>query len=207
MEDVNLIAPLTGVMKIDIPWQDMLKLFDNQDIYMRGLEKIRSDRYRQEWLGVRLLLKKMTGTEPVIYYDNYGAPSLQNIDYKISISHTKDYVAVILNKKTYPGVDIEYHSDRAWRLRHRYMTESEMIIFENHADTLQYDLATVCWCGKETTFKAMRNAAGFLEHLTVSPFEIYDEGKFLITENISPRARTYNINYKITENYIITWIE
>ena len=71
-----------------------------------------SERRKIEWLSVRVLLYFMLKEDKQIGYSSEGKPFLTDDSFFISISHTKGYVAVILNPKTPVGIDIEQYGKR-----------------------------------------------------------------------------------------------
>ena len=220
-------SPIMGIWKITETWQDMSESFKDNESYFRDVSKIQSDKRKQEWLAVRLLLKHLYGPELHIDYHENGAPVLRNSLYNISISHTKGFAAVILSKHKNPGIDIEYHSDRAWRLREKYLGENELEMFDlkpgsSHnnplADNMAYNsdsdlyvlakLSTLYWCAKETAFKALQQTeVDFINHLHILPFTLSDRGTLFLKETKTTDQQVFNINYLITEDYIITWKE
>ncbi len=209
-------SPIMGIWKSTEPWQDMLDSFHNKEIYSHDVHKIQSDKRKQEWLAVRLLLKYLSGSETPINYHENGAPFLCDNPYHISISHTTGYAAMILSKNSNPGIDIEYRSDRAWRLRDKYMSEKEQEMFTSLHDDRQIEdnrlkdieLATVCWCAKETAYKVLQESGvDFIEHLHIIPFTLLKESVFSLKETKTPRQEIFNIHYQITEDFTITWKE
>ena len=217
-------SPVLGIWKITEPWQDMMESLRYNSLYCRDANNIQSDKRKQEWLAVRLLLKHLSGADTFIDYHDNGAPFLQNSQNHISISHTTGYAAIILSKNQNPGIDIEYRSERAWKLRKKFLSDKESDIFLslNHPDLsiqsfneysintepvpCRSDLSTLCWCAKETTFKALQQTeVDFIEHLHILPFTLSDEGFLAIKETKTPRQQIFIINYKIADNYIITW--
>ena len=202
-------SPIMGIREIKESWQDMLGSFKHNDIYSEEVNKIQSYKRKQEWLAVRLLLEHLSGPETYINYHENGAPFLTGSSLHISISHTKGYVAVILSEDKNPGIDIEYRSERAWKLRKKYLSDNESKIFLSPNHALNHaDLATLCWCAKETAFKALQQPeVDFIEHLHILPFVFSDEGLLTLTETKTLRQQTFFINYKIAENCIIAWKE
>ena len=99
-----------------------------------------------------MLLKELLGEEARVDYHSTGAPFLACVPLYISISHTKDYVAVILDKRP-TGIDIEYRSDRILKIRSRFMNPEEEagIDLEHEVEHL-----LIHWCAKETLFKSNR---------------------------------------------------
>lgn len=222
-----------GVWKITETWQELLATFPHPEKYVNEVDAIKSDKRKQEWLAVRLLLNKLmdantaphhtqigrqvtatdpnsqTNDEPFIHYHKNGSPFLPNRDIHISISHTVGYATLIINHALPVGIDIEYRSERAWRLREKFMNNPELSLFSesttakpNHAD-----LATLCWCAKETAFKALQqNEVDFIKHLHIQPFPLLETGVFTLKETKTPRQNLFHIHYQITDDYILSWL-
>ena len=225
-------SPLIGIWEIVEPWQDLLELFQDKTLYADEVQKIKSDNRKSEWLAVRLLIKHLTGTESLVCYKETGAPFLADNRYHISISHTKRYAAVILSHYPNPGIDIEYRSDRAWKLRMKYLSTDELellepirpdgqtgnkqlrleMIFDSsnqiNSDTSaqQTTLATLCWCAKETVYKTLQETdIDFIQHLHIEPFILSEKGVFTLKETKTNKQATFQIHYQLTEDFIISW--
>jgi len=210
---LTLKKPLIGVWKIDESWQELLSQIRFKELIINELSTIKSETRRQEWLAVRLLTETIACARANIIYNKDGAPVLADSHLHISISHTKGFAAVILTETPAPGIDIEYHSPRAYRLRERFLNEQEQTITNKQKqpktkENKEMDFATLLWCAKETAFKALgHQEVDFKEHLHVIPFLPADEGSFMLEETKTPYNQVFNINYKITEDYILTWKE
>ena len=106
-------------------------------------DQIKSENRKLEILAARALLKKMCGNSK-LNYNKYGAPILDN-NKKISISHSKKLVAIIVSElKT--GIDIEIISERVLKVKNKFLSYSDNI------DESQEDL-TIAWSTKECIFK------------------------------------------------------
>src|SRR4051812_47356483 len=70
------------------------------------LQKIQPLRKLQR-LCARLLLGELVGRPVLLSYDTYGNPCLLGSEEEISVSHTGNYVAAIVNKNEPTGIDIE----------------------------------------------------------------------------------------------------
>lgn len=106
-------------------------------------DQIKSENRKLEILAVRALLKEMCGNSK-LDYNKYGAPILDN-NKKISISHSKKLVAIIVSElKT--GIDIEIISERVLKVRDKFLSYSDNI------DESQENL-TIAWSTKECIFK------------------------------------------------------
>lgn len=206
-------SPFLGIWKILEPWQDMLEMFQDKMLYADEVLKIKSEKRKCEWLAIRLLLKHLTGFEiPVGYKDN-GSPFLIGSHFHISISHTKGYAALILSKNPNPGIDIEYRSERALKLCTKFLNRIELehlnLLHQNHKPDLNPEtLATLCWCAKETVFKALQeNEVDFIQHFHVAPFIFSAQGAVCLKETKTHRQETYPIHYQVTDEFVITWKE
>ena len=229
----NHLSPSIGIWEITESWQDMLELLENKSMYADKMHEIQSDNRKQEWLSVRLLVKNLTNSYTTIDYLPNGTPFLSDNHYHISISHTKGYSAIILSQYTHPGIDIEYRSERAWKLRTKFLNEKELAYFapsdnlylagcEKHTPQATQDinsqassktsqpstLATLCWCAKETAYKVLQETSvDFIKHLHIKPLILSKKGIILLEETKTNQQKTVQIHYQITDEYIITWKE
>ena len=105
------LSPLHGVWKMEESSDELLGMLEHKADYSSFLERVSAEKRRQERFASRVLLKELLGEEVRVDYHSTGAPFLACVPLYISISHTKDYVAVILDKRP-TGIDIEYRSDR-----------------------------------------------------------------------------------------------
>jgi len=207
-------SPVIGIWEIVESWQDMLELFQNKALYANEVLSINSDSRKREWLAVRLLIKSLSGEEIPVCYKENGTPFLADSQYHISITHTKGYAAVILSQYPHPGIDIEYWSERAWKLRTKYLSEAELELLDSMNQTgsnpssLQTALATICWCAKETAYKALQEIEiDFIKHLHIEPFTLSEKGIISLKETKTDKQTTLQIHYQLTDDYIITWFE
>ena len=149
-------------------------------------------------------LKELLGEEVRVDYHSTGAPFLACVPLYISISHTKDYVAVILDKRP-TGIDIEYRSDRILKIRSRFMNPEEEagIDLEHEVEHL-----LIHWCAKETLFKIIgQEGVDFQKHLHVNPFPYLSSGTFKGRETRTEACREYELAYQVTPDYVLTWLK
>ena len=106
-------------------------------------DQIKSEKRRLEMLAVNALLKEMCG-DAKLDYNKYGAPFL-DINKKISISHTKQFVAIIVSELK-SGIDIEINSERVLKIKNKFLSVND------NTNKTQEDL-TIAWSTKECIFK------------------------------------------------------
>ena len=107
------------------------------------LDQIKSQKRKLEILAVRALLKEMCGNVK-LSYNKFGAPVLDNNN-KISISHSKQLVAIIVSELK-SAIDTEIISKRILKIKEKFISK-----YDNINDS-QEDL-TIAWSTKECIFK------------------------------------------------------
>ena len=100
---------------------------------------------RCEVLAWRALVRRELG-ECRIFHDEYGAPKVDIADAYISISHSRDYVALVVSD-TPCAIDIECVDRNFSRVATRYLSPAEQALAEN------YNLFAEMWCAKEALYK------------------------------------------------------
>ena len=158
-----------------------------------------------EHLSIRIMLKQLLGQAANIYYAPNGKPKLISpAAYEISISHTQGAFALSFCPRIH-GIDIERVSQRAYKLRNRFLTESEQTIDIFPQEHLPEENATALWCAKEAAFKAFSTeqltlitqirlafhknrdliASVHCKEKVSAPVSIYRLGNFMITVCVS----------------------
>lgn len=195
-------SPLFGVWKLEENSEELLARLEYKADYQPFLERVSAEKRRQEHLASRVLLKELLGKEIPVSYRPNGAPFLPSLPLCISISHTKDYVAVILDEHP-TGIDIEYRSNRILKIQSRFMNAEE----EADIDLVnEVEYLLIHWCAKETLFKVMgQENVDFREHLHIRPFPYADQGLFTGFETRTPEHREYGLAYRVTPEYVLTW--
>lgn len=107
---------------------------------------------QKERLASRLLIESLcNGFQPVDYKEN-GEPYFTQCDLYLSISHTKNYVAVAVAPFRI-GIDIEYTSNRVLRITEKFLNADEQQqLLQSHEPA---SLALLYWCCKEAFYKKM----------------------------------------------------
>ena len=100
------------------------------------------------------------------YAEHKGKPFFEN-NYKISISHSGVYVAVIISD-TAVGIDIETINDRILKIKSKFL-ETEL----NYPMELNGETSLVYWNIKESIFKAVEKPGiDFKKNILVLPLDI-----------------------------------
>jgi len=134
-----------------------------------------------EWITIRLLLKNLlkTSEKILLYYDAYGKPHLNGVEKHISISHTKQFVAVIVNDNKKVGLDIEITAPRIEKIKHKFLSKKENDWAKGN-DSLEK--LFIIWGAKESAFKIYAEGGiEFKEMLEVKPFDYSEKGETFVT--------------------------
>jgi len=117
-------------------------------------KRFTNERRQSEWLTTRVLLNLISDDNATISYDENNKPYLPNNDRFISISHSKNMVAVMLATANV-GIDIEQISQRTTKVRSKYLTGDELEWCKTDTDH------TLVWTVKEAAYKLIGSG---LEH-------------------------------------------
>lgn len=121
----------------------------------------------QEKAGALYLLKRLLGDAPFeLGYSATNKPFLKGREEHISISHSHDRLAIIVNTQHNTGVDIELIRDKVQGIQHRFLNDRERAFAGNDTETL-----ITLWAAKETLYKVYGlKEVDFRKHLFVDDF-------------------------------------
>jgi len=193
-----------GIWKMEENVEDLLSLFsEKQSEYRAEISRFQYPKRKLEFLSVRLLLKEFTGDENGIHYNSNGIPSHVDGKFKISISHTNGYAALIMHPSANVGLDIEQKRDKIVRLKHKFLAPEEL---ENIDKENELEHLLLHWSAKETMFKMIgEEDVNFISHLHISPFFPFKEGTIDSFETKSKKQQRFSLNYKVHDDYVLVW--
>lgn len=181
--------------------EEMLELFEEQHLYIDELEKRKTEHRKREYLGVRLALKALFGKELVVIYNEEGKPFLSDNSFHISISHSKNWIAVIAHPTHTVGIDIECPSPKIEKVYTRFLSELEQheLYEEKNLKKLQ-----IAWSAKEALYKIIgKEAVDFAKQLRIYPFEVKCKGEIL-AQHI-PSLQQFKLFYIQDEAYTLVY--
>ncbi len=156
------------VWRLEEEAPQLLALCREAGIPVEDLEELPAKRQREK-AAERLLLCHAFGRPVTLLHDGQGAPSLQEIEERISITHTMKLVALAWNEDCIIGLDAE-QDDRSQvvKVRNKFLNTSEQQFIQPSNLTAHI----VAWTAKEAVIKAERNSAiDWTDGITVEPFE------------------------------------
>jgi phosphopantetheinyl transferase len=145
------------IWRMDETLEELLEM--SQHHYDHEIENISNEVRKKERIISRFLLETLVGKKVEVKYADSGKPFCDGMHF--SISHTKNFVAVIVSNKPV-GVDIEYKSDRIFRITEKFMHPDELKTLSECSEKQKF--ALLCWCAKETVYKIIQeNGVDFAE--------------------------------------------
>ena len=140
---------------------------------------------RIEQLSTRIMLHELLGEEGELAHDKLGRPILPHSTLHLSISHTASAFAISISCQEH-GIDIERPSERALRLRTRFLSPSEQNISLGTPWNSRTE-STALWCAKEAAYKLYSSEK--LTHIGQIQLEYIDSFHLKVTPT-SDTSRT-----------------
>lgn len=160
---------------------------------------------KKEWLSVRVLVRQLLGENVSIGYRKNGEPFLIGSEKKISISHTREFVAVAIHPHYFVGVDIETFSHRIDHITDKIMSSSERGFLESSADSETW-YSLLVWSMKESIFKCLDlDYLDYKKGILVTPFKLLQSGETSIRYVYNNFSYIFPIHYLCTEKFVLTW--
>ena len=205
---INEIHQSQNILVV-VPLQDdsesLLSRLSFKNKYLPVIERMHENRKR-EWLTIRVLVKELLGEEKEILYDSIGKPYLSDNSFHISISHTKGYAALILNKENEVAIDIEKISSKVENVRKRFVNDEEDKVLSHSNERIHLLLY---WSAKESLFKRLGvENVDFKSQLHISAFEpvMGKWSEFDAHETRTAIQNYFKIKYLVHEDYVLTYI-
>lgn len=185
---------------------ELTETIDELNKMLSGLNQsefnnITSEKRKREYLGVRVALKELLGREVDIRYNDEGKPFLANESCHISISHSKEWIAVMAHPTRIPGVDIECPSEKIIKLHTRFLSIEEQEKLPKPIDALQL---LITWSAKEALYKMIgKQAVDFANQLHIFPFELQEHGTLMAQHTLSQTV--FTLSYIQTSAYTLVY--
>lgn len=169
------------------------------------VESYKSEQKKLEWLTGRLTLKHLAENQGIPYNgiskNGQGKPLLNGSSAEVSLTHSFPWVAAILDHSEEVGIDLEQPKDKLLKIADRFLNEGERRFVQNDLHKL-----CICWCAKESLYKIYsKRGLLFKEHLHLKPFTLHDSG--IISGSIIANGlkKSYNLRYKIEQEFILAY--
>jgi len=190
-----------ALWKVTESTEELLDILKKHKVYA-DVPFFRNPARLAQWLAVRVLFSEL-GVKQRIVYDELGKPHLEGEGKYVSISHSSDYVAIIVHSRCKVGIDIEISGDRIHRVSHKFVNDFEKRWLSKEHETEQL---YILWGAKECAFKIFGlGSVDFKDHMELQPFDFKEKGITEIIFRKNPEPVSYTVYYQYLSNLFITY--
>jgi 4'-phosphopantetheinyl transferase len=194
---------ILGMWEITEDFETLISMVNLDDKDLERLDGFKNHQRKLEWLSVRVLLNTLTDKDSRIVYGPERKPYLHTNSHNISISHSRDFTAILLNKKRRVGLDLEFMSDKVLRIAEKFMRPEELDSIDKSQEIYHLYLH---WCAKEALYKICDKVdINFVTNLKIEPFKPKEKGLIIGVVNNSYMNEKFTLNYFTHKNYAIVW--
>jgi phosphopantetheinyl transferase len=177
--------------------EELLIITKEQQLDLSKLPEVKNESRIKQWLATRLLLNSFF-TDTEISYDELGKPFLSN-GWNISISHSGDYVTILLNEKEHCGIDIEKIISKTERIKHKFLNKTDLKNI-----TTEQEL-TIYWSAKEALYKYYgKKEVLFIENLFIEDFS-ETKNTFTGIINMPDLKTNLTMSWEKIEDYVLVY--
>ena len=186
IKNLKLDNLIIGFWKINENNNELKKICEDLKV---DVPKRKSSQKKREWICTRALLKKISNDCEIKYHEN-GAPYIKNGN--ISISHTKEMVAIILSQKNC-SIDIEKKDIKAKLTINKFSILRDLNEFES----------TIVWCVKECIYKFYKTKKINFKEDILFDIQKFRENKKLIAKF---QQQIHRLNFFELKNHIVVYL-
>lgn len=182
----------------------LLEFFNLDPFIIEKVYTFTSDKRKLEFLSVRALLTEMTNNKKEILYRKNGKPYLADRSYKISITHTGEFAAIIMHPTREVGIDIEKITEKLERVKFKFLSETELKNLDQRNERTHLALH---WAAKEALYKLIQiKEIDYINHIQIEPFEPHLVGEIHANVLHNNKIDTYTLNYQVYHKFVMVWV-
>lgn len=193
---------LIGVWQLTESSADLSPNFSPEELSSPAFQQYTHEKRKVEWLATRILIKQLIGSDFTIRYSDFGKPILDHAMYRhLSISHSRDFAAVIIHEHLNVGLDIENMTRNFNPIEKRYLSEEELVRVGQIPK-----LQCLYWCAKEAIFKLVPDdGVEFKNQIHISPFNPELENEFSARYIAENQGLSYPLHFQIFSDHCLVW--
>ena len=165
---------------------------------------LKSESLRKQKLAVRALLDAMFEEKVYLSHHDNGKPYIENNAVNISITHTDQYVAVILDDRNDVGIDCESLDRDFSAVEKKALSEEEI---EDLDDERRNEQLAIYWCAKEAVYKKISQyGVDFAEQIEIDSFHPRGEGALEATFiHKDGYEEEFELRYMTFDRHVLVW--
>ena len=185
--------------------EELLALTSVPNDELEEISLFRSESQRRQKLAVRALINEVFEEKMYLNHHDNGQPYLENCATNISITHTENYVAIIIHDEEEVGIDVE-------SLDRDFSVVEKKALSEDEIDDLEKDKRNeqlaIYWCAKEAIYKRMsQNRVVYAEQIEVEKFNVRKEGELEATFiHKDEHEEEFELEYMIFDRHVLVWL-
>ena len=185
--------------------EELLSLTSVPNDELEEISLFRSESQRRQKLAVRALINEVFEEKMYLNHHDNGQPYLENCATNISITHTENYVAIIIHDDEEVGIDVE-------SLDRDFSVVEKKALSEDEIDDLEKDKRNeqlaIYWCAKEAIFKRMSlNRVVYSEQIEVEKFNVRKEGELEATFiHKDEHEEDFELEYMMFDRHVLVWL-
>lgn len=194
-----------GVWEITESLQELLSMIQFSPEDVKIFKRFKNKSRQKHWISYRLAIREILGEDKILEfsYDEHGKLYIANYNYKLSVTHSGNYAAVIISNKHNVGIDMEKITNRINELEDKFLAAFERKRLPN-VNRQKY--LTAFWSAKETLFKLYgKRELHFGKNIFIDFKDINSKGS-LIGKIKNPNfEKDYHISYRVFRNYMLVY--
>lgn len=162
---------------------------------------ISNEKRKCEFLSIRKAIQTIYTEEEYIAYSANGKPNLAISGHRISISHSKGLLGILIHPSLEVGIDLQHETPKISKIKNRFMSEKE----RKESTQENWQLLTY-WCAKEAMFKYYsKGNVVFSENLYLAPFKVEKSGQLLGEIHMPDMHTVLPLGYEIIEDTMVVY--
>jgi phosphopantetheinyl transferase len=205
VNEIRLInqSTILGTWLINESWEELYEKAFLSENELAEFDTFRNDTRKRQWLAYRMLIREMLSMKYLLIYDADGKPHINEPWHFVSVSHSKDFAAVIVSKDKAVGIDVEVIHPRIEKVISKFLSEEEIA---GLGTVKRLEQLYVYWSGKEALYKLDgKGAPDFSHQILFGPFE-YETPGTVSGRIIRPGdEKRFSVNYEEMSGYMLAF--
>ena len=194
-----------AVWQITESERELIELSSTPTDEMEEISFIKSESLRKQKLAVRALIDTLFEDKVYLSHHDNGKPYIENMATNISITHTENFVAVILHEEEEVGIDMECQDRDFSAVEKKALSEDEI---DDLDDDRKNEQLAIYWCAKEAIFKRVSAYnVNFSEQIEVERFRPKGEGELDATFiHKDGYEEEFELEYMTFDRHVLVWV-
>ncbi len=164
-------------------------------------ENFSSENRKKQWISTRALTQVLIGKDTRIEYTEFGKPYLAEKNFGFSISHSGRFAAIMINKNSACGIDIENISPKLEKVKHKFLNPSEYSL-----NTSKNEIEQLCviWGVKESIYKMEGSKSlNFSKEIIVTSKIKEEKGEIKAEVRQKESIKHYTLQYEKVDDFML----